>query len=116
MAFALTITRLFAPTQLTASAATIYAAPANPASSVLQGGRVRFTNTDTSVHTVTAYAVPSGGTASAANCFMNAESLSPNTHLDIDVPQLAAGDFFQAFANTAAMVTVTALGGTVQSQ
>jgi len=108
---ALSITRLFAPVALGAAAATLFTNPASPISSVLRNGRVRFTNTTAGPVTVTAYAVPLAGTAAASNCFMNAESIAANSHLDIDVPMLAAGDFVQALASAAASITATALDG-----
>lgn len=103
------VSQLFAATQLTGSAATIYTVPSNAVA--LAAARVRFTNTDTAVHTVTAYAIQSGGTASAANAFMNAEGIAPNTHLDVDVPVLTAAGFIQAFADTTQKVTMFSLGG-----
>jgi hypothetical protein len=112
---ALTFTRLFAPTVLTTAAATIYTCPASPASSLLPNGRVRFTNTTAGAITVTAYAVPLAGSAAAGNCFINAESIAPNAHLDVDVPMLAAGDFLQALASANTSITMTAIYGTVFS-
>jgi hypothetical protein len=108
---AILIAPLFAPSQLTASAATIYTVPATPATSTLSRGRVRFTNTDTASRAITAYAVPSGGTAGVSNVFMNAESLAANAHVDVDVPLLGAGGTIQAFADVASKVTIHALDG-----
>lgn len=105
------VVQLFAPAQLTGSAATIYTVPATPANIVLARGRIRFTNTDTIGHAVTAYAIQSGGTASATNEFMSAETIAPNTHLDVDLPVLAAGGFYQAFADVASKVTALSLDG-----
>lgn len=105
------VTQLFAAAQLTGSAATYYTVPAQPAQVVLGNARLRFTNTDTASHTVTAYAIQSGGSASAANAFLNAESIAPNSHLDVDMPVLAASGFLQAFADTNAKVTMFSLGG-----
>lgn len=109
---ALTFTKLFAPTVLTTSAATIYTCPATPTSSLLKNGRVRFTNTTAGAVTVTAYAVPVAGAAAAGNCFVNTYSIAGNGgYLDIDLPMLAAGDFFQALAGAATSITVQALDG-----
>lgn len=117
MAFAIVIQQFFAPTVLTSSAATLgVAVPTTPSSSTLQNARIRFTNTDTAIHQVTAYAVPLSGAAGAANCFLNAESIAPNSHLDVDVPVLAAGGFIQAKADAGTVVTAFSLGGTVMSQ
>ena len=108
---AVLITQLFAPSQLTASAVTIYTVPTFPASTTLARGRLRFTNTDTSSRAVTVYAIQSGGSATAANCCANAETIAPNSHVDIDIPVLAAGGFIQALADVTTKVTVHALDG-----
>lgn len=108
---AVTVSYLFQPTQLGATAAVIYTAPASPASTVLSRGRVRFTNTSSGARAITAYGVPSGGSAGAGNCFMNAESLAANTHVDVDLPLLGPGGAFEAFADVANDVTVHALDG-----
>ena len=108
---AVQITQLFPATQLTNAAATIYTVPSSPATTTLARGRVRFTNTDSASHSVTAYAIQAAGTSSAANCFANAETIAPNTHIDMDVPMLAAGGFIQALADAASKVTMTALDG-----
>jgi hypothetical protein len=112
---AIQITQLFAPSQLGVAAATIYTVPLSPPSTVLMRGRVRFTNTDNGSHAVTAYAIQSGGTASAANCFLAAESIPPNSHLDVDLPVLASGGLIQAFADVAGKVTITQLDGVLFS-
>lgn len=112
---ALTIQRLFAPAVLTTGAVTYYTCPATPASSVLKNGRVRFSNTTAGAVSITAYAVPLAGTAAAGNCFANAVSIAPNSYLDVDIPALAAGDFFQALASAGTAVTVLALDGVVFS-
>lgn len=108
---AVKITQLFAPTLLTGSAVTIYTVPASPVGIVLVRGRVRFTNQDTGLHTVTAYAIQAGGTASAANCFANAVSIAPGTYLDMDIPVLAAGGFIQALTDTASDVSIQSMDG-----
>ena len=112
---ALTFTRLFAPTVLTGTAATLYTCPASPTSNVVKNGRVRFTNTSAAPVTVTAYAVPLAGTAAAGNCFINAESIAANAHLDVDFPSLAAGDFLSALASAGTSITVTEIGGVLFS-
>lgn len=100
---------------LPASATTFYTVPATPAAIILSGGRMRFTNTDTASHAATAYAIASGGTAGATNCFLNGESIAPNTHMDVDMPVLGAGGFYQALADTASKITITQLGGVLIS-
>lgn len=108
------IQQLFAPTVLTGSAATIYTAP-TPATTAVKNIRVRFTNTTAGAIAVTAYAIQSGGTAGAGNEFIPAVSVGPNAYLDTDVPMLAAGGFIQAFAASAASITMTCLNGVIFS-
>lgn len=112
---AIIISQLFAPAQLTASAATYYTAPATPTTLCVYGIRVRFTNTDSAAHAVTAYAIQSGGTAAASNCVMNAVSIAQNTYLDVNIPMLGPAGFLQAFADTLNKVTISALAGVVSS-
>lgn len=108
---ALTIKQLFEPVVLGNSVALIYTNPASPTTSTLRNGRVRFTNTSSGPVSITAYAVPLAGAAGAGNCFMNAETLAANMHIDIDLPMLGPGDFISAFASAAASVTMSALDG-----
>lgn len=103
--------QMFEPTQLTGSAATLYTNP-GPASTIVINGRVRFSNTDTLTHQVTAYAVPLGGSASASNCFLNAFSIGPNQIVDVDMPVLKVGDFLQAKADTTLTITASAIAAT----
>lgn len=112
---AVNITQLFAPAQLTTSAATYYTVPTTPTDITLKNLRVRFANTGTATVSITAYAIQSGGTASASNCVANNESIAPNTHLDLDIPMLAAAGFFQALASAATSVTVSCLDGVLFS-
>lgn len=108
---AISIVRLFAPTQLTASAATIYTVPTAPTTTVLSRGRVRLANTSAATRQITLYAVPSGGSAGAGNNIFPAESLAANAHVDVDLPLMSIGDFLQGFADTASDVTISALDG-----
>ncbi len=55
--------KLFSATVLTTSAAVIYTCPASPTTSVVKNGRVRFANTGAAAVSVTAYIVPSAGSA-----------------------------------------------------
>lgn len=112
---AVSISQLFVPSLLTASAVTIYTVPTLPATSTLARGRIRFSNTDTVTRAVTAYAIQSGGSAVAGNCFLNAESISANAYLDIDLPVLAAGGFIQALADLTNKVSVSELDGVIFS-
>lgn len=107
----ITYSAFFAPQQLGTSAATLFTAPTSPASTLLRGGRIRFTNTTGAAVTVTAHAIPSGGTASAANMFLSAKSIAANDFLDVDVPILGPGGFVQALAGAATSITAHALSG-----
>lgn len=108
---AITYQKIFEPTVLTTSAVTIFTVPATPATTLFRGGRVRFTNTNTVAVSVTAYAVPLAGSASAGNAITNAQSIPPNISVDIDVPLMKAGDFFQALAGTATSITIHCIAG-----
>lgn len=112
---ALSFTQLFAAAALTNAAATYYTVPATPTSSLLMNGRVRFSNITAGAITVTAYAIQSGGSAADANAFMKGESIAANSHVDIDVPLLAAGGFLQALASANTSITITALAGVIFS-
>lgn len=112
---ATTFLQLFAPVQLTNAAATYFTMPTSPPSSILTGGRIRFTNTDAAARTVTAYHVPAAGAAVAGNCFLNAVSIAPNQYLDVALPQMKAGDFLQAKADANAVITITPLAGVIIS-
>lgn len=107
----LTIIQLFPPTVLTTSAATLFIMATSPPAVVLRNGRIRFTNTTAGPVSVTAYAIQSGGTASASNAFLNGETIAPNSHLDSDIPMLAVSGFVQALASANTSVTATALDG-----
>lgn len=112
---AVQVTPLFSPTQLAASVGTIYAMPTSPTTLALAQGMIRFTNTSAGSRAITWYAVPSGGTAGASNCQMNAEALAANAHVDISVPVLGPGGSIQAFADAANDVTISCLGGNLFS-
>lgn len=112
---ALQFVKLFNPSQLAGAAATIYTVPAAPASTVLRNGRLELCNTDSSAHACTLYAVPNAGTASNTNTFLSAFSVAPNSSIQVDVPQMAAGDFIQGFADSASKVSVHAMDGVLQS-
>ena len=101
----------FAPTVLTLTAATLFTVPATPTTTLMRGGRMRLTNTTGTATAVTAYAVPSAGTAGAANAFVSAKVVASNDYLDIDVPILPAGATLQALAGTAASITAHMISG-----
>jgi hypothetical protein len=107
----ITYSNFFAPTVLTTSAATLFTVPATPTTMLLRGGRVRLTNTTAGPITVTAYAVPSGGSAADGNAFVKAKSVAANDYLDIDLPVMPAGAFLQALASASTSITAHMLSG-----
>lgn len=112
---ALTPVQMFAPTTLTTTAATLYTTPDFPTQQVLVHGVLRFVNTDVAQRTVTAYAVPSGGSATVTNTFCPALVVQPGNILDVAVPVLAAGSFIQAKVDSGTAVKVDALDGVLWS-
>ena len=103
--------RFMTPTVLTAAAATMFTAQASPATTLLRGARMRFTNTTAGPVTVTAYAVPFGGAAAAGNAFVSAKTIAANDYLDVDLPILGPADFIQALAGAATSITATMISG-----
>ena len=112
---ALTITQLFAPQQLAASAAVLFSMPTTPTTTVLKNGRARLTNTSGSAVPVTLYAAAAATASSAANCCLSAVSIAANGYLDIDLPTMGAGDTLRGFAGTASVITMHELGGILYS-
>jgi hypothetical protein len=105
-----TVVQMFTPTVLTGSAATLYTVPT--ISGVAFGrGRIRFTNTSSSPVDVTAYGIPSGGTAGSGNIFCDQQAVPAYGNLDMDVPVLASAGFIQAFASTASVIVAHAMDG-----
>lgn len=98
------------PRQLGVAATSLYAMPAT-AGQTLNGARLRFANTDASTHFVTAYV----GAASGATEALPPFPIAPGDFLDADMPVLGPGGSYSALADTAAVVTVTQLGGVLVS-
>ena len=111
---ALTFSKLFAPQQLPAAVGTIFTCP-TPSTTVLKNGRVRLLNTAVGVMSVTLYAVPSGGSATASNCFLSGMAISAGSFLDTNIPTMASGDTLQGFATVATSVTISEMGGVLNS-
>lgn len=103
--------KLFAPTVLTTGAVTLFTMPPAPSNVVLSRGLMRFTNTDSAGHTVTAYAVPLSGSALVANTFCPGVTVPANSYLDVAIPVMGAGDFLQALASVGTVVSVQAMDG-----
>ena len=112
---AITYQRFFAPQQLPAAAAAIYTVPASPTQTVMKSLRVRLANSTTNAVAATLYAVPSAGAAGATNVCLPGVSVPANDYLDVDVPDMAAGDALWGFAGTAATITITQLDGFLKS-
>ena len=107
----ITYSSFFPPAQLGTSAATLFTAPTSPTSTLLRGGRIRFVNTTAGAVTVTAYAVPLAGTASASNAFVSGKTIAANDFLDVDVPIIGPGGFVQALASAATSITAHMISG-----
>lgn len=112
---ALTVIKLFAPLQLGTGETTIYQCAAAPSTTVLKNGRLRLSNITAGAVTVTLHNVPSGGSAGDANAFMKGESIAANSHVDVDMPTLAAGDTVSGLAGAATSINVQELGGVLYS-
>lgn len=112
---AIAYAKFFPPTVLGAAAATLYIVPAQPTTNLFRGGRIRFTNTTGAAATVTAYAVPVGGSAGPGNAFASVVTVPANGYVDVDVPIMAAGDFIQALSPTATAITAQPMAGGVFS-
>lgn len=98
--------KAFAPVQLTASAATYYLCPVNVRATIK---KLSASNNDAVTRTVTAYLVPSGGTAGVTNIATITLSLGPNETkplFNIEGHCIEPGDFLQMKADSAGQVTV----------
>lgn len=111
--------KLFEPLLVTAitsgTAQTVLTVPSDPASTLFKGGVVRLTNTSGAAASVTLFAVPLAGTNSATNNFFPTKSIPNSDFVDVQVPQLKAGDFVQVFAGTASAINVQPLAGAFYS-
>lgn len=108
MIYTYTHKQLSAGTALTASAVTQYTVPDSTTTIVKQ---IVFCNTDTSARTVTVYAIPSGGSAAAANTIFSAMSLQPGETKVIPMEMvLPTGAFIQALASSASVVSMRVSG------
>lgn len=90
-----------------ASATTYYTCPAGVKKGVIKG--LSFTNTDTDAIAITVYAVPSGGTAAAANTLSSAHSIAAGETwqcTEAENKVLASSDFLQALASEASKVSI----------
>lgn len=108
-----TFTELFATTQLTASSAEIYTAPAT-AGTLVRNVKVKLTNTDAvNPVSVTLYNVPSGGSAGVTNAVLSAQTIPANDYIDVDLPDIPAGGSLYALASTASKVNISQIHGQI---
>ena len=105
---ALTAKKLGVITQLTATAATLYQAPAATTTRVME---LLMCNTDTVERTITVHFVTAAGTASAANRVLSAMLIPAGGTVALSLNTvLATGDFIAALASAAAVVNLLCSG------
>jgi hypothetical protein len=107
----ITYQRFFAPQQIPAADTVIYTVPATPTQTVMKSMRVRLANTTNAAASVTLYAAVGAAAGSASNTCLPGVSIAANDYLDVDVPDLAAGDTLRALGGTANAITITQLDG-----
>lgn len=90
---AIALKKLFAPTLLTNTVATIYTLN-EESSAVIENMTVRLTNTTATGEICTGHAIPSGGSASDTNEIFNA-SVPADDFVLVTIPVLSDGDFIQ---------------------
>jgi hypothetical protein len=109
-------TKLFEPAVLPITTpVTLLTVAASPSSTLLRGAIVRLTNTTAVSAVATLYAVPLAGAAGVANSFAFELSIGPKSYVDVQVPQMKAGDFLQGVAGTAASISIAAIAGSYYS-
>jgi hypothetical protein len=107
----ITYGRFFAPQQIPAADTPIFTVPSNQAQTVMKSFRVRLANTTAAAANVTLYAAIGAAAGSAANTCLPAVSIAANDYLDVDVPDMAAGDTLRALGGTANAITISQLDG-----
>lgn len=108
--------KLFEPVALVLTTpTTIFTVPTAVATTLLKGGIVRITNTTAGAVSATLYAVPLAGSAGVTNAFLSAGTVAANSYIDVQVPQMKAGDFLQGFATAATSLNIQALSGAYYS-
>ena len=112
---AVQVVQLFPSIVLTGTAVPVYTAPAGPNTIAIARLRVRFANATVTATAVTAYAIPSGGSANLTTTCIPGESIAGNSHADFDIPVLAAGGILSASATTSAAITISQLDGIIFS-
>lgn len=106
---AVTYKKLFEPTILTTSAATVFtlnAAAGATTSTILENLVIRCVNYTGSPVTVSGYAIASGGSASDDEYFAAGVTVPANDYILLTVPVMAFGGFIQMLCSAATSVTV----------
>ena len=102
--------RLVDGSQLTASAATYYTAPANTFATI---SACTLTNTTAGAITATLHLVPSGGSATTSNCILSARTIAAGESYNVGSAigqTLLAGGTLQGLAGSATSITLVASG------
>lgn len=108
--------KLFEPVVLVLTTpTTIFTVPSVVATTLLKGAVVRITNTTAGPVSATLHNVPLSGSAAAANICFPTTSIGANAYVDVQVPQMKAGDFLQAFASAATSLNIQAIAGAYYS-
>lgn len=108
--------KLFEPVALVLTTpTTVFSVPAVVATTLLKGGVVRLTNSTAGAVSATLHAVPLAGAAAAANICFPTTSIPANGYVDVQLPQMKAGDFLQGFASAATSVNIQAISGAYYS-
>jgi hypothetical protein len=93
------------------SASTLYTVPASTTATFRS---ITICNTDTNIRKVTVYIVASGGSAGVLNTIYDALVLEPGqTYTDDTIRTMMAGDFIQAFADSANLVSLRVDGAEI---
>ena len=107
----ITYQRFITPQLLSNSDVTLFTVPITPPQTVMKSLRVRLANTGATAATASLNVVPAGGAVGSSNNCLPAVSIVPNDYLDVDVPDMAAGDALHAIAGTTNVISVTQLDG-----
>lgn len=105
----ITLKKLFEPTILTTSAATIFTlntASGAGTTTILENLVLRVVNYTAGSITVSGYAVASGDTASDADYFCKDLSIAANDYSLVTVPVMAYNGFIQMLASAGTSITV----------
>lgn len=109
-------TKLFEPVALVLTTpTTIFTVPSVVTTTLLKGGVVRISNTTAGPVSATLHNVPLGGAAAAANICFPTQAIGANSSVDVQVPQMKAGDFLQGFASAATSLNIQAIAGAYYS-